>query len=148
MWLLLLMLSRCPSLRLDVPRVPTHVIDDGERTPLGSAFAEQAAQHPALSGFQVMATGHVAFVARTALADAAERTLDVQYYSVSDDLTSDLPLRRIAAAAERSPHTPRFRCAFSILPFGRNVRYIVDKIIATKSKLKFLRFPPPVLLKS
>ena len=101
LWLLLLMLSRCASVRLDVPRVPSHVIDDGERTPLGRAFAEQAAQRPALSGFQVVATGHAAFVARTALADAAERTLDLQYYSVSDDLTSDLLLRRIVAAAER-----------------------------------------------
>ena len=101
-WLLLLLvMSGCASVRLDVPRVASHAIDDGARTPLGRAFAEQAAQHPDLSGFQVMATGHAAFVARTALADAAERTLDLQYYSVSDDLTSDLLLLRIVAAAER-----------------------------------------------
>ena len=98
-WLLLLVMSGCASVRLDVPRVPSHAIDDGENSPLGRAFAEQAAHHPALSGFQVMAIGHAAFVARTALADAAERALDLQYYSVSDDLTSNLLLRSVAAAA-------------------------------------------------
>lgn len=105
MWLLLLVvLSGCASVRLDVPRVPraaSQAIDDGERTTLGRVFAEQVAQHPGLSGFQLMVTGHAAFVARTALADAAERTLDLKYYSVSDDLTTDLLLLRIAAAAER-----------------------------------------------
>ena len=101
MWLLLLVLSGCASVRLDVPRVPSHAIADGQRTPLGRAFAAQAAQHPALSGFQLMVTGHAAFVARAALADAAERTLDLKYYSVSDDLTTDLLLLRIVAAAER-----------------------------------------------
>ena len=99
--LLLAAISGCASVRLDVPRVPSHAITDGERTALGRAFAQQAAQHPGLSGFQIMATGHAAFVARTGLADAAERTLDLQYYSVSDDLTSDLLLLRVVAAAER-----------------------------------------------
>ena len=69
MWLLLLVLSGCASVRLDVPRVPSHAIDDGQRTTLGRVFAEQVAQHPSLSGFQLLVSGHAAFVARTALAE-------------------------------------------------------------------------------
>ncbi len=98
---LLLMVGGCASLRPDFPRVPSLAIAGGESTSLGRAFAMQASQNPGRSGFQVMATGQSAFVTRAALADAAERTLDLQYYSVGEDLTTDLLLLRIVAAAER-----------------------------------------------
>ena len=101
LYAMLLMTSGCASLRGEVPRVPSHAIVDGDRTTLGQVFSAQAAQHPGLSGFQVIASGHSAFVARAALADAAELTLDLQYYSVGDDLTTDLLLLRLVAAAER-----------------------------------------------
>jgi putative cardiolipin synthase len=98
---LLLTTSGCATWRKDVPRVPSQAIVDGDRTTLGQVFAAQAAQHPGMSGFQVIASGHSAFVARAALADAAERTLDLQYYSVGEDQTTDLLLWRIVKAAER-----------------------------------------------
>ena len=94
-------LGGCASLRPEVPRVPSQAIADGDRTVLGRVFAAQLAENPGMSGFQVMATGQSAFVARAALAEAAERTLDLQYYSVGDDLTTDLLLLRIIAAADR-----------------------------------------------
>ena len=94
-------LSGCATMRSDVPRVASHAIADAADTTLGRVLAQAAAQYPGLSGFQVMADGHAAFVTRTALADAAERSLDLQYYSVGDDLTTDLLLLRIVAAAER-----------------------------------------------
>jgi len=98
---LLLMVSGCANVRHDVPRVPSHAITEGDRTTVGRVFAAQAARHPGLSGFQVIAAGRAAFVTRAALADSAERTLDLQYYSVGEDLTTDLLLLRIVAAAER-----------------------------------------------
>ncbi len=98
---LLWMVAGCASLRPDFPRVPSLAISGGESTALGRVFAMQASQHPGLSGFQVMANGQSALVTRAALADAAERTLDLQYYSVGEDLTTDLLLQRIVAAAER-----------------------------------------------
>ena len=107
-------MSGCASVRLDVPVVPSHVIADGADTALGRAFAEQSSRHPNLSGFQVLALGHAAFVARTTLVDLAEHTLDLQYYSVSDDLTTNLLLSRIVAAAER----------------GVRVRILLDDIYA------------------
>ncbi len=112
--LALLSMSGCASVRLNVPVVPSHAIVDGTHTVLGRAFSEQASQHPTLSGFQVVALGQAAFAVRTALADLAERTLDLQYYSVSDDLSADLLLSRIVAAAER----------------GVRVRILLDDIYA------------------
>jgi cardiolipin synthase C len=112
--LLALTLSGCASLRPDVARVPSHAITDAERTTLGRVFAGQATEHPGLSGFQVMASGQTAFVARAALADAAERTLDLQYYSADDDLSTDLLLLRLVAAAQR----------------GVRVRIVLDDIYA------------------
>lgn len=98
---LLPMLSGCATVRQDVPRVPSHAISDGDRTTAGRVFAAQANGHPGLSGFRVMAAGRTAFVARAALADLAERSLDLQYYSVGEDLTTDLLLLSVLDAADR-----------------------------------------------
>jgi putative cardiolipin synthase len=98
---LLLMLSGCATVRHDVPRVPSHAISDGDRTTAGRVFGAQANGHPGLSGFRVLAAGRTAFVARAALADIAERSLDLQYYSVGEDLTTDLLLLSILDAADR-----------------------------------------------
>lgn len=101
-WVLLLT-SGCASLGPDVPRHPSYGISKGEveRTSIGQALSEQATKHPDESGFQLMLNGQAAFEARVALADGAERTLDLQYYSVGDDLTTDLLLTRIVQAAQR-----------------------------------------------
>lgn len=98
---LVLVVSGCASLHPKVLRVPSYAIADADRTTLGRVFAAQAAEYPGMSGFQVVASGQSAFMARAALAESAERTLDLQYYSVGEDLTSDLLLLRIVSAAER-----------------------------------------------
>ncbi|MDP2370283.1 MAG: phospholipase D family protein, partial [Rhodoferax sp.] len=71
---LTLTLSGCASLRSEVEREPSHTITDGDRTTLGRVFAAQATQHTGKSGFQVMASGQSAFMTRSVLATAAERT--------------------------------------------------------------------------
>ena len=91
----------CATVRHDVPRLASQAISDGDRTAAGRMFTAQAEGHPTLSGFRVMAAGRTAFVARAALADIAERSLDLQYYSVGEDLTIDLLLLRIVEAADR-----------------------------------------------
>jgi putative cardiolipin synthase len=88
-------------LRAPVPRVVSNAITQSDQTTLGRTFHAQAADHPGQSGFQVLSGGQAAFTLRAALVDAAERTLDLQYYSVGDDLTSHLLLHRIALAADR-----------------------------------------------
>lgn len=112
--LLVAMASGCASVRLDVPRALSFATQDSERTTLGRQLSAISAQHPGRSGFKVMASGSLAFGTRAALADAAERTLDLQYYSVGDGLTTDLLLLRIVDAAER----------------GVRVRILLDDIYA------------------
>lgn len=129
---LLQVLGSCAVIR-DVPRVPSHAISDGDRTNLGRVISEQSARHPGMSGFRVVADGRTAFVARAALADAAERTLDLQYYSVEQDRTTELLLLHIVAAAERGvririllddvhPSTRRFAYRASAAHPGIQVR--------------------------
>jgi cardiolipin synthase C len=94
----MLLLTACATPRVDVPKIASHAIDDAQRTPLGRAFESQAA---GASGFQLLSNGRAAFAARMALADSAVRSLDLQYYSAGSDLTTDLLLSRLAAAAAR-----------------------------------------------
>ena len=91
----------CSSLRFDVPRVPSWAIDHPEDTPIGRAFAPQLAGAPGESGFRLLVSGQEAFLARAALAQAAQRTLDLQYYSVSRDATATLLLYGAMRAAQR-----------------------------------------------
>jgi putative cardiolipin synthase len=100
-FVLLLLLGGCASNRPDVSRVPSYATDVDARTSLGRVFEVRADQHPGLSGFQLMVTGQTALAMRAALATAAEVSLDLQYYSVGDDLTTDLLLQRLAQAADR-----------------------------------------------
>ncbi len=137
LWLLLTMTSGCATGRLDVPRVPSRAIVNVERTTLGRAFAEQAAPYPGMSGFQVLASGHAAFVARAALADATERTLDLQYYSVGDDLTTDLLLLRILAAAERG-----VRVRILLDDIDARTRSFARRAIAAHSAIQVRLFNP------
>jgi putative cardiolipin synthase len=53
------------------------------------------------SAFRLLPTGLDAFVARAALIDVAERTLDLQYYIFHRDKTGALITDRLVAAADR-----------------------------------------------
>lgn len=91
----------CSSPPLDVPRPVSHAIDRPEETFLGRALASQLAATPGSSGFHLLVSGQEAFLARAAMAEAAERTLDLQYYIVGEDATATLLLYRALRAAQR-----------------------------------------------
>jgi cardiolipin synthase C len=93
--------TACAPLPLQPSRVPTTAISDGHRTALAQLMRHAQGGSNELSGVQVLASGREAFATRAELADAAERTLDLQYYSANTDLSSELLLHRIAAAAAR-----------------------------------------------
>ena len=93
----------------------------------------ETALHLGQSGFRLIVSGRDAFATRAVLADLAERTLDLQYYSAADDMTTDLLLLRIEAAAQRGvrvrillddiyPPTRRFAQRASALHPGIQVR--------------------------
>lgn len=74
---------------------------DPTGTRLQRLIAPRVAEQGGRSGFATLERGLDAFVARAALADLAERTLDLQYYIVHGDTSGRLLLGRAWAAADR-----------------------------------------------
>lgn len=70
-------------------------------TALGQALGSQRDAHPGLSGILTLAAARDAFAARMLLVEAAERSLDVQYYIWRNDITGTLLLDALLRAAER-----------------------------------------------
>jgi cardiolipin synthase C len=70
-------------------------------TRLGQFFGPAADKHPGLSGFSLLSHGREAFIVRLALADLAERSLDMQYYIWDGDTTGRIILDRVMKAADR-----------------------------------------------
>ncbi len=91
----------CTSVRFDVPRPDSYALDRPEDTFLGRLHTPQLGALPQTSGVHLLVSGQEAFVARAALAESAQRTLDLQYYIVADDATATLLLYRALRAAQR-----------------------------------------------
>lgn len=73
----------------------------GADTRLGRALAPLLQAHPDRSGVVTLRDGGDAFAARVLLADAAQRTLDVQYYIWHADTSGTLLLDALRRAAAR-----------------------------------------------
>lgn len=98
----LLVAPGCATIDLAaVPRQPSAALASPAGTRLHDVFAARLGPAPAPSGFVTLERGLDAFVARAALAELAERTLDLQYYIVHGDTSGLLLLGRVFAAAER-----------------------------------------------
>ncbi|MGV8941327.1 MAG: phospholipase D family protein [Lysobacter sp.] len=82
-------------------RVPSSMLADTNGTGLGRAIEPLVREHPELSGIVALRDGRGAFATRVLMADAAERTLDVQYYIWRDDMSGTLLLEALHRAADR-----------------------------------------------
>ena len=71
-----LLAAGCASLPTDAPRAPSVAFQDHESTVVGRRVAKDAALRPGQSSFGIMPYGHLAFTARIALADLAQRSID------------------------------------------------------------------------
>ena len=94
-------LSGCASLPVNYPRTPTTALLHPEETRTWKMIQRQLDTHPGDSGFYLLPSGVDAFVARILLINAAERTLDLQYYIFHGDITPKLVVDRMLAAADR-----------------------------------------------
>jgi len=99
--LIVFVLSGCASLPLNTPRTSTTALPQPEETRLWKMIQPRLDSHPGESGFYLLASGIDAFVARILLIDAAERTLDLQYYIFHGGITGKLVVDRMLAAADR-----------------------------------------------
>ena len=97
-----LLLGACSAaVNWDYPRMPSNAFAHPETTNVGALFREASEQHPGLSGFSLVQHGEDAFLARLAMADLAEKTLDAQYYIWDSDTTGRILASRLMRAADR-----------------------------------------------
>jgi putative cardiolipin synthase len=85
----------------DYPRVESVAFEAHDSTPLGKEISGLAMLHPGQSGFRLIARGRQAFTARVALAEMAQRTIDVQYFLWETDATGRLLAEYLLRAADR-----------------------------------------------
>lgn len=103
-WLWLAHMQRLPAQAVPPLPVQPAATANPASTRLAQAIAPLTRQHPGRSGIFPLHDGLDAFAARALLADAAERTLDVQYYIWRNDLSGTLLAEALHRAAERGVH--------------------------------------------
>lgn len=86
--------------RLEGPPSAAFAVGEGEAA-LDRAIAPLLARHPGRSGLRLITDNIEAFAVRAAVARAAERSLDLQYYYWKDDLTGGLLADEVIKAADR-----------------------------------------------
>lgn len=77
------------------------LVADRVETPLDRAIAPLLDEHPGQAGLSLIADNLDAFAVRALTARAAGRSLDVQYYIWKPDLTGNLIVHELLAAADR-----------------------------------------------
>jgi cardiolipin synthase C len=119
----------CATIRPPAPAPPTFAFTNPETTRLGEALAPALKDHPGQSGFGVLEYGLESLVARAALTDAADRTIDAQYYIYDSDEAGSILAEHLLEAADR----------------GVRVRLLLDDYnLGSDSELIALSFHPMI----
>jgi putative cardiolipin synthase len=117
----LLILSGCAGLPRHVQKTHSEALDNTAATQLGEIVAaDQAGKN--LSGIRLLASGEEALASLIALADHAQRTLDIQYYIIREDDSTRTLLHHVRLAAER----------------GVRVRLLVDDLNTAGEDRRFM----------
>lgn len=114
-----LVLAACSTPRPNLPRPASEAWPLPAETRLARAYAAQLAGHEGKSGVHALPSGMEALGSRAALAEAAQHTLDLQYYILRGDTTTQLLMARVLRAAQR----------------GVRVRLLVDDLDAAGKDL-------------
>lgn len=123
--IVLVTLGGCASLPDNSGKQTSSAFSSPEETTLGQAVAQAAQSHSAgQSGFHYVPNGYDAFVARAALAQVAEKTIDSQYYMVHEDLVGLSYMDQLLKAADR----------------GVRVRFLIDDIDEGERDFKLALF--------
>jgi putative cardiolipin synthase len=103
LWLCGAVLSACATQPpgASYPKVASIALAHPEDTRLGAAFSTLAQTHSGFSGFHILAVGVEGFQIRAQMIDAAERTLDLQYFIFRGDETGRLLTDGLLRAADR-----------------------------------------------
>jgi putative cardiolipin synthase len=99
--LAMLSLAACGGLPKGGDRTASTAMKGNTGTALAAVVRPRVAAHPGESGLHALADGRDAIAARLALVDAAQRSLDVQYYIWNQDLVGKVMVERLLRAADR-----------------------------------------------
>jgi cardiolipin synthase C len=99
----LLLLTACATVQpgRDYPRAPSSALAHPEETSFGARFNFLAMAHSGASAFHILTAGVDGLLARVQMIDAAQKTLDLQYYIFRGDTTGRLVLDALTRAAAR-----------------------------------------------
>jgi putative cardiolipin synthase len=118
---LLFLMAGCVGLPRHVVKTRSESLPHPESTTLGRLVASEEANKN-LSGIHLLSSGEEALADLIALADHAERTLDVQYYIIHQDDSARILLRHVRQAADR----------------GVRVRVLVDDLNTVGEDRRFM----------
>jgi len=101
--LVVALLSGCASLPpgSDFSKTASSALANPEETRLGRQFENAAREHNGNSGFRIIPVGADGFLTRMQMINAAERTLDLQYFIFRGDETGRLLTDAVLHAADR-----------------------------------------------
>jgi cardiolipin synthase C len=117
----LLAVSGCAGLPTHVEKSRTFSLRDSDSTTLGTLVVNDEVGKN-LSGIRLLSSGDEAFASLIALADHAEKTLDIQYYIIHEDESTRTLLHHVRLAADR----------------GVRVRVLVDDLNTAGEDRRFL----------
>ena len=101
LFLMCVYIGACANIPLDYPKTASSALPPSNQTRLWNRINSQSEHHVGKSGFFLIPSGMDAFLSRYFLIEAADRTLDLQYYMFHEDETGMLLMERIIAAANR-----------------------------------------------
>lgn len=85
----------------DFPKTVSSALAHPEQTRLGRQFEKEAREHGGNSAFRIIPAGADGFLARMQMSNAAQRTLDLQYFIFRGDETGRLLTEAVLHAADR-----------------------------------------------
>ena len=94
---------------VNYPKTSSVSLANPENTRLGAQFDAAARQHGGDSGYRILSVGVDGFLVRSQLIDAAERTLDLQYFIFRGDETGRLITDALLRAADQGRACVRVR---------------------------------------
>src|SRR6266403_2752322 len=101
----IVVLAACVGLPRHVQKNHSEALHQTDTTALGRVVAHTHGGGRNLSGIRLLTSGDEALASLIAVADRAQRTLDVQYYIIHEDDSSRLLLYHVRLAARSEEHT-------------------------------------------
>jgi putative cardiolipin synthase len=95
------LVTACASVDFDYPRSPSTAIESEPTSRLAEQIEQLEDLNPGDAGFHLLTDSIDALAARLLMAARAERTLDAQYYLITDDEVGELFLDVLLEAADR-----------------------------------------------